>query len=242
MLAIREPLLGPALATKPTECRQVMAAWEECGVERIRRTGIVATLTIDDPEDAVPLAEILVEAGLDVMELTLRTDTAITALRAIVQRVPEMFAGVGTVLQPEQVNEVADAGAGFALAPGTNLRVIQAAIRRGLPFVPGVATPSDIEAAIECGCRYLKFFPAEPLGGLAYLESMAAPYLHLGCRFVPIGGVNESHLVSYLRHPLVWAVGGSWIAPARLIQEKQWATIREQARIARGRVLEIRAK
>lgn len=210
--------------------------------QRIERCGVIAVLVIDDAQHAVPLARALIAGGIDAMELTLRTPAALEALRRVRAEVPEMLAGIGTVLTPEQVGEVAKLKGAFAVAPGTNPRVIQAAREQGLPFMPGVATPSDVEAAIELGCRDLKFFPAESCGGLAYLKNMAAPYVHLGVRFVPLGGLTAKNLKDYLADPLTLAVGGSWLAPRALIQAQDWDKIRANAAEARAIVQSVRAK
>lgn len=196
---------------------------------RIQSCGVVAVLVIDDANDAVPVARALLEGGVDAMELTLRTSAALASLKAIRSEVPEMLAGIGTILTAQQVSEVVSAGASFGVSPGTNPAVIREAQQAGLPFAPGVATPSDIEVALELQCRELKFFPAEPSGGLPYLQSMAAPYLHLGVRFVPLGGVNSQNLSTYLSSPLILAVGGSWLAPRSLIDDGQWDTITQHA-------------
>jgi len=209
-------------------------------LEKIRRCGVVAVLVIDDPRDAVPLARALLAGGINVMELTLRTPRAVEALQRIRADLPEMIAGVGTVLQPAQVKEVSRAGAAFAVAPGTNPRVIAAAHAIGLPFFPGVATPSDIEAAVESGCRVLKFFPAEPSGGLNYLTNMAAPYAHLGLRYLPLGGLTAASLPDYLADPLILAVGGSWLASRPLIRDGDWTRIRTNAGEARRIVDQVR--
>ncbi len=207
--------------------------WPAEMLDRIERCGVVAVLVIDDARQAVPLAQAVVDGGIDVMELTLRTPAALDALAAIRREVPEMLAGVGTILTPEQVAQVRAAGGAFGVAPGTNRRVVQAASAAALPFAPGVATPSDLELAVELGCAVMKFFPAEPLGGLAYLRSLAAPYTHLGVRFIPLGGLKLAHVGPYLAEPLVLAVGGSWIAPRPLIQSGDWLAVRELARTAR---------
>lgn len=196
------------------------------------RCPVIAVLVVDEAADAVPLARTLLEGGISAMELTLRTPAALDALRMILAQVPEMTAGVGTVLTREQVRGVKAAGAAFGVAPGLNRNVMDEAEKQNLPFAPGIATPSDIEAALEFDCRVMKFFPAEPSGGLAYLESIAAPYQHLGLRFIPLGGLNEANLHHWLASPLVCSVGGSWIAPRKLIQEKNWAEIRKRAEAA----------
>ncbi len=152
-----------------------------------------------------------------------------------------MLAGVGTVLTPAQVADVHAAGAAFAVAPGTNPTVLQAAKEIGLPFAPGVATPSEIEQALELGCRILKFFPAEPIGGLPYLKSMATPYAHLGIRFMPLGGVNATNIVDYMKSPLVLGVGGSWIATKQTIAARDWDAITATAREATETARKARA-
>ncbi len=209
---------------------------------RIEDCGAIAVLTVPRAEDAVPLARALLEGGVGAMELTLRTTAAVEALRAIVREVPEMLAGVGTVLTPEQVAEVQRAGAAFGVAPGLNARVLEAAREVGLPFAPGVATPSEVEAAVEQGCRVLKFFPAEPIGGLPYLSSMAAPYAHLGLRFMPLGGINAQNMADYLRSPLILAVGGSWIARREEIAAGAWDEITATAAEAVARIEEVRGQ
>ncbi|TAN36027.1 MAG: bifunctional 4-hydroxy-2-oxoglutarate aldolase/2-dehydro-3-deoxy-phosphogluconate aldolase [Verrucomicrobia bacterium] len=198
----------------------------------MQHTGVIAVLVVDRAEDAVPLARALLAGGVDLMELTLRTPVAIEALRRIVGEVPEMLAGMGTVITPAQVRDVAAAGAVFGVAPGTNPRVIRAATEAGLPFAPGVVTPSDVEQALECACRLLKFFPAESSGGLNYLKYMAAPFLHLNVRFIPLGGLDMTNIEKYLREPIIQAVGGSWIAPRELIKQQAWSRITENARQA----------
>ncbi len=209
-------------------------------LERIERCGVVAVLVVDELAHAVPLARALLAGGIDAMELTLRTPVALAALEAIRSQVPDMLPGVGTVLTPEQAGEAAAAGAAFGVAPGLNPRVVGAAQQVGLPFAPGVATASDLEAALELGCRDVKFFPAEPTGGMAYLKSMAAPYTHLGVRFVPLGGLKPDNVSEYLSSSLVLAVGGSWIAPRDTIRQEDWDAIRINALQARAIVNDLR--
>lgn len=207
---------------------------------RLRRSGVLAVLAIEDADTAVPLAQALSEGGVDAIELTLRTDAAMEALRRIRAAKPEMLVGAGTVLTPEQANAVQAAGAAFGVAPGMNPRVVAEARRIGLPFAPGVCTPTDIELAVEQGCRLLKFFPSEPSGGLPYLRTIAAPFLHLGVRFIPLGGVSAANAETYLREPSVLALGGSWLAPADLIRSKDWKAITAHARAASAIVRNVR--
>jgi 2-dehydro-3-deoxyphosphogluconate aldolase/(4S)-4-hydroxy-2-oxoglutarate aldolase len=207
-------------------------------LDLVARKAVVAVLTVDRVEDAVPVARALVEGGVTAMELTLRTPAALGALRAIRQGVPEMTAGIGTILTEEQARQVKEAGAAFGVAPGCSPRVIRAAQEAGLDFAPGIATATEIEVALDHGCRLLKFFPAEPLGGLAYLRSVSAPYLHLGLRYIPLGGLDSRNAGAWLADPVVAAVGGSWLATRELIKNGQWAEITRNAveamRIARA--------
>jgi 2-dehydro-3-deoxyphosphogluconate aldolase/(4S)-4-hydroxy-2-oxoglutarate aldolase len=176
-------------------------------LEKVRQSKIIAVVVIDDANDATPLAEALLAGGISAIELTLRTPTAF-------------------------VDKAVAAGAAFAVAPGFNPNIVRAAKSAGLAFAPGIVTPSDIEGAAELGCNLLKFFPAEPSGGVAYLNSMSAPYAHLGLEYIPLGGLDEGNFTRYLSLKNVPAVGGSWIAPRDLIQKKDWATITENAQRA----------
>jgi len=203
-------------------------------LQRIERSGVIAVLILEDVADAVPLARALLTGGVDAMELTLRTDAAIDALKQIREHVPQMLAGIGTVLNEQQIDDVAAAGAQFAVSPGLNENVVKKARSVGLPFAPGVMTPSEIEAAIRLGCRELKFFPAEPGGGLGMLSSIRAPYAHLGIRFLPLGGVNAANMASWLSNPGVFAVGGSWLTPKQAINDQNWEEITRRAAEARG--------
>lgn len=201
--------------------------------DKISAAGVVAVLVVDDASDAVPLARALLAGGIEVMELTLRTPAALDALRAIRREVPEMTAGIGTILTVDQLHAAREAGAVFGVSPGCNPRLLAAARETGFPFGPGIATPSDIEAALEHGAKLLKFFPAEQLGGLPYLRAMAAPYAHLGLRYIPLGGLTATNAGSYLSDPLIAAIGGSWIAPREAIKAHAWTTIETNARVAR---------
>ena len=210
--------------------------------QKVEASGVIAVLVIDQVKHAVPVARALLEGGISVMELTLRTPAAIDAVRAIRDEVPAMLAGVGTVIEPDQIAAVAQAGAAFAVAPGFNRRVMETAIAAGMPFAPGIATATDIESALELGCRMLKFFPAEPSGGMSMLKAMAAPYNHLGIKYVPLGGLSLGNMTSYLESPLITALGGSWLAPRDLISQEQWGQITENARTAADIVRQVRGK
>jgi len=208
--------------------------------KHLHAAGVIAVLMLDEVEAAVPVARALVAGGVDCLELTLRTPVAMEALQRIRAEVPEMKVGVGTILTLGQVNEVKEAGAAFGVAPGMNPRVVAEAQRIGLPFAPGVCTPTDIELAVEQGCRLLKFFPSEPCGGLAYLRTIAAPFAHLGVKYIPLGGVGAGNAEAYLQEPSVHALGGSWLAPRELIQQKDWAAITARAADVRAVVQRVR--
>ncbi len=202
--------------------------------ERLRESRVVAVVMIEDEADAVPLARALLTGGITAMELALRTDGALGSLKQIATEVPEMMVGAGTILEEEQVAAAQDAGASFGVAPGTNVKILEAAKDAGFPFAPGIATPTDIESALGFGCRVLKFFPAEGMGGLEYLTSIAAPYRHLGLSYIPLGGVHEGNLQSYTSSPDILAVGGSWLAPRSLLEAGDWSGIESLARRAVG--------
>jgi len=191
-------------------------------LQRLEAGGVVAGFSVEMIEHAVPISKALLAGGIDAIELTLRTPAAMEALRAICEGVPEMLVGVGTILTPETVVQVKEAGADFGVAPGMNPRVIRAAQEVGLPFAPGICTPSDLEAAIEQGCRFVKFFPAEASGGVPFLKSMAAPYKHLGIQYFPLGGLNAENMVDYLREENIPAIGGSWIVKKDLVENEDW--------------------
>ena len=197
--------------------------------EKVREARIVAVLSVNDKNDAVDLTNALADGGIKAIELTLRTPNAFECASAIVEKAQKIMLGIGTVLTPEQAEEAKRRGADFAVSPGCNVRVIDAAQKAGLPFAPGIMTPSEIEQSLEHGCTLMKYFPAGTTGGMKHLESMTAPYKHLGVSFIPLGGLKLANMGEYLSSPLVAAIGGSWIAPAKLINERDWAAIRKNA-------------
>ena len=207
-------------------------------MEQIKRKRLVPVVVIDDAALAVPLAETLLAAGLDVMEVTFRTAAAADAVKAIGTRCPQMLIGAGTLLTAEQVDRAVDVGAKFGVAPGLNEKVVARAHAHKIPMFPGVITPSEIEKAIELGCRILKFFPAEPAGGIKLLQAFWGPYSHTGISFVPLGGVNATNMADYLALPAVCAIGGSWMVEKKLIAARDWTKIgaltREALAIAAG--------
>jgi 2-dehydro-3-deoxyphosphogluconate aldolase/(4S)-4-hydroxy-2-oxoglutarate aldolase len=211
-------------------------------IKTIDNAGVIAVLVIDEVKHAVPLAKALLAGGVDTIELTLRTPVAMDAARAIKNEVPEINLGFGTVLTVQQVKAVAELGADFAVSPGCNPKVIEAAREQGLSFAPGIMTPSDIEMAIEQGCRVLKYFPAESSGGIKHLANMVAPYQYLGLKFIPLGGLSMTNAASYLESSLITAIGGSWIARRPLIQAENWEAITQNAKEIRKLIKQIRGK
>lgn len=193
---------------------------------RLKELGIVPVIVIDEPGDAAPLADALAEGGLPCAEVTFRTPDAAEALRRLVDARDDVLAGAGTVLTTLQVDEAREAGAAFIVSPGLNPRVVEHCLGHGIPVFPGVCTPTEIEAALALGLTTVKFFPAEPIGGLPYLKAIAAPYGML--RFVPTGGIGVARIAEYLAYDRVVACGGSWMAPQDRIRAGDFEWIRRE--------------
>ena len=210
--------------------------------KHLEKAGIIAVLVIEDAEKAVKLAQTFVNSGITAMELTLRDDAAISALEKISTSVPEMLAGAGTVLTSSQVQQVKKAGADFAVAPGYNHEVLKAAREAQVPYAPGICIPSEIEATAASGCRILKYFHAEGMGGLKYLKGINNPYKYLNLRYIPLGGISVDNMRSYLEASEIIALGGSWIAPAALINENDWDSIARNADEAVKILREVRGE
>ncbi|WP_336801010.1 bifunctional 4-hydroxy-2-oxoglutarate aldolase/2-dehydro-3-deoxy-phosphogluconate aldolase [Kaistia sp. MMO-174] len=208
--------------------------------DRISAHAVVPVIALDDPAAALPLADALIEGGLPVAEITFRTSAARATIEAIARARPELLVGAGTVLDEAQLDQAVDAGARFALSPGLDAAVLAHAAKRGLPFAPGIMTPTDLQAALRAGCSMVKFFPAMPAGGPSMLKNIAAPYLHTGIRFNPTGGVSMDNLAEWLAINEVAAVGGTWIASRADIAAGNWSKITANARAAVARVAEIR--
>lgn len=184
---------------------------------------VVPVVVIDDLAHAVPVARALVEGGLPVIELTLRTPVALEAIHAIATQVPEILVGAGTIVTPGQVKQAADAGAAFLVSPGCTPQLLSAMAESDLPFLPGTATVSEALAVLEAGYTEMKFFPAEASGGAAYLKSIASPLP--AARFCPTGGITAASAPSYLALPNVGCVGGSWLTPSDALAAGDWARI-----------------
>ena len=193
---------------------------------------VVPVIAIDSAEAALPLADALLDGGLPVAEITFRTAAAAEVIARIAKERPAMVLGAGTVLTAENLGRAVDAGAKFGVAPGLNQDVVAEAAHRGLPFIPGVITPTEIEQALALGLKLLKFFPAEAFGGLKVIKALSAPYAHAGVRFMPTGGVSTANLPDYLVEKVVACVGGTWIASREAIAEKKWTQIRDNCKAA----------
>ena len=195
------------------------------------RNPVIPVIVVERVEDAAPLAEALVAGGLDVLEVTLRTPAALEAIKAMRAAVPSALVGAGTVNTPAQMADVAEVGASFAVAPGATDALVAAATQLGLPFLPGVATASEVMALQEKGLDALKFFPAEAAGGVKMLKSWAGPLPDV--RFCPTGGVTPTNAGDYLALDNVACVGGSWVCPRDVVAARDWAAIESLARSAK---------
>jgi 2-dehydro-3-deoxyphosphogluconate aldolase/(4S)-4-hydroxy-2-oxoglutarate aldolase len=198
----------------------------------LKKHVVIPVIAIESAEDALPLADALIEGGLPVAEITFRTTAAAAVISRIARERPLLVLGAGTILTKENLAAAIDAGARFGVAPGLNPDILAEASRRGLPFVPGVVTPSEVEKALSMGAKLLKFFPSEASGGIQMIKALSGPYAHTGVRFVPTGGVSAANLAEYLTVPAVACVGGTWIASKEAIAGKKWAEIAENCRAA----------
>ena len=199
-------------------------------LQKIYEIGIIPVIAINDADKAVPLAKALVAGGLPAAEVTFRTDAAEEAIRRIAAEVPEMLVGAGTVLTKDQVDRAAAAGSKFLVSPGFNPEITKYALDKGINFMPGTATPGEMEQAMSMGLDAVKFFPAEQNGGVAKLKAVAGPYKNL--RWMPTGGVNAKNLMDYLSFDKIIACGGTWMVKADLIEAGNWDEITRLTREA----------
>ena len=191
---------------------------------------VIPVVTIDDAANAVPLARVLLASGVNTIEITLRTPAALDAIRAVASEAPEMIVGAGTVLNEKDLSAAIEAGAKYALSPGGTPKLMKAARKAAIPFVPGVATASEIQRGLELGYTCFKFFPAEQLGGVSALKALAGPLPNV--RFCPTGSITLEKAPAYLALKNVLCVGGSWIAPNEYIKAGDWASIEAAAKRA----------
>jgi 2-dehydro-3-deoxyphosphogluconate aldolase/(4S)-4-hydroxy-2-oxoglutarate aldolase len=200
------------------------------GLSRLGSIGLVPVVQLPSPASAVRLSNALAAAGLPCIEVTFRAAGAASAIAAVRAHCSHVLVGAGTVLTRDQAAEAIDAGAQFVVSPGTNFSVVDYVLGRGVPMLPGVVTPSEIEAALSRGLRIMKFFPAEPAGGAAFLTAVHGPYPTV--RFVPTGGINAANLASYLTLPNVLACGGSWMASVSMLAAGDFEAIGRAASAA----------
>lgn len=207
-------------------------------VERIRRCGVVPVVTVPDIEAAVPLTQALADGGIDVVELTLRTAAGLKAVEAVARQCPNVLVIAGTLTLPEHFAAVKAAGAAVAVSPGFNESLHHAAVKADLPWLPGVATASELMSAMALGRSLVKFFPAGLAGGVKMLKALSGPFPD--ATFCPTGGVDLDNLKDYLTLPQVICVGGSWLVPLKAVTERNWGQIRTLAQEARDRVDALR--
>lgn len=207
-------------------------------LEQIGKIGIVPVVVLNDAKDAEPLAKALVNGGLPCAEVTFRTEAAEESIRIMSEKYPEMLVGAGTVLTTEQVDRAVAAGAKFIVSPGLNPKVVTYCLEKNIPVTPGTQTPSEMEQALELGLDVVKFFPAEPAGGLKMIKAVAAPYTTL--KFMPTGGINLDNVEEYLKYDRILACGGSWMVKGDLVSAGKFDEIEKMTRDAADMVKRIR--
>ena len=204
-------------------------------LEKLSLAGLVPVIAINDAEDAVPLCKALAEGGLPVAEITFRTAAAEESIRRVHEALPDVLLCAGTVLTTEQVDRAVNAGAAAIVSPGLNPEVVKYCLSKNIPVCPGTSNPSDIEVALSLGLKAVKVFPAEAIGGLKLIKSMAAPYVDM--KFMPTGGINENNMLDYLAFNKILCCGGSWMVPGDAVAAKDWARITALTRSAVDKML-----
>ncbi|TPH28348.1 bifunctional 4-hydroxy-2-oxoglutarate aldolase/2-dehydro-3-deoxy-phosphogluconate aldolase [Helicobacter pylori] len=194
-------------------------------IEVLQISPIVPVVVIENIKDAVPLAQSLIEGGIPIIEVTLRSSCALEAIELIAKNVPKMRVGVGTILNPTQLEQAQNRGAEFLISPGLTIKLLEYAKKKDMPLIPGVSSSSEVMQALELGYNALKFFPAEYCGGVKLLNAFNGPFK--GVKFCPTGGISTDNMRSYLDLENVLCVGGSWLTPKDLIQNKEWDKITE---------------
>ncbi len=194
-------------------------------IEVLQISPIVPVVVIEDIKDAVPLAQSLIEGGIPIIEVTLRSSCALEAIELIAKNVPKMRVGAGTILNPTQLEQAQNRGAEFLISPGLTIKLLEHAKKKDMPLIPGVSSSSEVMQALELGYSALKFFPAEYCGGVKLLNAFNGPFK--GVKFCPTGGISADNMRSYLNLENVLCVGGSWLTPKNLIQNKEWDKITE---------------
>ncbi|GAA6850880.1 ketohydroxyglutarate aldolase [Helicobacter pylori] len=194
-------------------------------IEVLQISPIVPVVVIENIKDAVPLAQSLIEGGIQIIEVTLRSSCALEAIELIAKNVPKMRVGAGTILNPTQLEQAQNRGAEFLISPGLTIKLLEHAKKKDMPLIPGVSSSSEVMQALELGYSALKFFPAEYCGGVKLLNAFNGPFK--GVKFCPTGGISADNMHSYLNLENVLCVGGSWLTPKNLIQNKEWDKITE---------------
>ncbi|GAA6907862.1 bifunctional 4-hydroxy-2-oxoglutarate aldolase/2-dehydro-3-deoxy-phosphogluconate aldolase [Helicobacter pylori] len=194
-------------------------------IEVLQISPIVPVVVIENIKDAVPLAQSLIEGGIHIIEVTLRSSCALEAIELIAKNVPKMRVGAGTILNPTQLEQAQNRGAEFLISPGLTIKLLEYAKKKDMPLIPGVSSSSEVMQALELGYSALKFFPAEYCGGVKLLNAFNGPFK--GVKFCPTGGISTDNMHSYLNLENVLCVGGSWLTPKNLIQNKEWDKITE---------------
>ncbi|GAA7975750.1 bifunctional 4-hydroxy-2-oxoglutarate aldolase/2-dehydro-3-deoxy-phosphogluconate aldolase [Helicobacter pylori] len=194
-------------------------------IEVLQISPIIPVVVIENIKDAVPLAQSLVEGGIHIIEVTLRSSCALEAIELIAKNVPKMHVGAGTILNPTQLEQAQNRGAEFLISPGLTIKLLEHAKKKDMPLIPGVSSSSEVMQALELGYNALKFFPAEYCGGVKLLNAFNGPFK--GVKFCPTGGISIDNMHSYLNLENVLCVGGSWLTPKNLIQNKEWDKITE---------------
>lgn len=196
-------------------------------ISHLEKFPILPAISISDVNDALPLAQALVEGGLSIMEISLHTSAALDAITQITKAYPDVLVGAGTITNPEKLANAESAGAQFGLSPGITPDLLKTAAEKEWPFIPGVITPSEVMRAQDMGFKLLRFFPAESGGGIQTLKTFVRPFHDV--QFVPTGGIQKESYMAYLRLSNVIAISGSWIAPAYEIRKKDWNSITQRA-------------
>lgn len=204
--------------------------WQLSPEEVFNAGPVVPVLVVNDVNKAVPLANALIEGGIKVLEVTLRTEAALSVIEAIAKEVPEAFIGAGTVTNAQDLKNVTDAGAKFAISPGLTSNLLSAGMSGSIPLIPGIASISDLMTAVDHGYEFLKFFPAEAAGGIKAIKSIGGPFPNI--TFCPTGGISPANYLDYLALKNVRCVGGSWLAPDDAVANNDWSTITELAKAA----------
>lgn len=206
--------------------------------EQFQKLGVIPVVVLDDPADAIPLADALVAGGLPCAEVTFRTDAAEESIQLISEKYPEMLVGAGTILTTEQVDHAVKAGAKFIVSPGFDSEIVDYCLEKNIPVFPGCINPSEVAQAVKRGLEVVKFFPAEQAGGIGMIKAMAAPYTMV--KFMPTGGINSKNLKEYLGCDKIVCCGGSWMVKGNLIKAHEFDKIQKLTQEVVSLVQEIR--